>query len=449
MNSTFPWLILEDNPLDQEFLRNFFKKSKIDYVLFSTVKEGRRYTESHTLAHGLFDLQLLDEDSLQFAEEVIKKYPTCSIYMASAFGEISQVVKALKFGARDFIEKPYLTKVLEGWLLESLQVQAKPTQSPGKIAHAPDSPLVETLHLADLVASKDCPVFIHGESGTGKELIAKRIHQKSSYFKGKFIAVNCGAIPFEIMESQFFGHVQGAFSGATHHQKGYLSEAEGGTLFLDEIAELPLALQTKLLRVLQEKEYIPLGKTLPEPTNFRLISATHKNLREEITRGNFREDLFYRVHVFPIHIPPLRERSQDIPWIIRYYLASVLPENELEKCLASLDPLFLNYPWPGNIRELKNCIDQYKVYQEITPTLKWSELIRFQFFPSIGENPPENPLKLDTFPKKVVYGRVEITPEVLQQALAICGHHRQATANYLGISKRTLQYKLAHFRMAK
>jgi DNA-binding NtrC family response regulator len=304
--------------------------------------------------------------------------------------------------------------------------------------HAPGSPLEAVLRLAAAAARRECPVHVRGESGTGKEMLAQFLHTRGPRAAGPFVAVNCAALPPGLIESELFGHRKGAFTGAVADSPGRFRQADGGTLFLDEIGDMPLEVQTRMLRTLQEKRVAPVGDGREYPVDFRLVSATHRDLRAAVGEGRFREDLFYRLNVLVIALPPLRERPGDVLPLLRHFLAGLLPPGEADSALEELSafPTFASLPFPGNIRELRNLAERYCILREMGGG--WHEAVT-QMLPAGPERRPipgscGNPVRIRNSRRS--------DGEILH-ALDVCGHHRERASDYLGISRRALQYRLA------
>ncbi len=308
---------------------------------------------------------------------------------------------------------------------------------------SPGSPLEASLRLADAAARWDCPVFLRGESGSGKEVMARYLHARSARAARAFVAVNCAALPHGLIESELFGHRKGAFTGAASDTPGRFRQAEGGTLFLDEIGDMPLEVQTRLLRALQEKKVSPVGEGREYAVDFRLICATHRDLRREVREGRFREDLFYRILVVEIRLPALRERPADIGPLTRHFLAGMLPEKEAEKAWSDFPPAFLSLPFPGNVRELRNLVERYCVQRDLGggwPDAALAAMDR-DTEAERADSLPDPPV-----PKKLPRGRVRnsrLSDGEILHALDVCGHHRARASILLGITRRALQYRLA------
>jgi two-component system, NtrC family, response regulator GlrR len=321
---------------------------------------------------AVLDLKMEGEtDGIALMERLLNIQPYLPVIILTAYGTIASAVEATKKGAYDFMTKPFEAKDLLYRLAKAMEV--------GKLKVEVDrlrSLVRERYHFDNIIASSDkmqqvlrqvsqiaptdSTICLYGESGTGKELIAKAIHMSSTRSQGPFVAINCGAIPEGLLENELFGHAKGAFTGADQPKKGLLQQAEGGTLFMDEIAELPLSLQVKLLRVFQEREFYPVGGVKPVHVNIRLLAATNQDLWKAIGDGKFREDLYYRIHVIPVYLPPLRERPEDIPLLAHYFLQHFC--REMNRDVTGFSPEAMQrlmlHRWPGNVRELGNVIER-------------------------------------------------------------------------------------------
>jgi two-component system response regulator GlrR len=325
----------------------------------------------------LTDLQMGGMDGLALFEAIHREYPSVPVIILTAHGTIPDAVAATTRGVFGFLTKPFEARTLLAEVERALRVSGPATAT---LAASPDaawreeivtrSPAMEeVLQQAKMVAATDASVFIHGESGTGKELLARAIHRASRRSGGgEFVAVNCGAIPEPLLESELFGYVKGAFTGAVRDHKGLFQAAHGGTLFLDEIGDMPLALQVKLLRVLQERQVRPVGAVASTPIDVRVISASHRNLQDEMKAGRFREDLYYRLNVVALSLPPLAQRREDIPLLASHFLQQLA--ERYGKHVAALAPdaleLMLSAAWPGNVRQLFNVVEQ-TVALSVTP----------------------------------------------------------------------------------
>ena len=319
----------------------------------------------------LTDMHLPDGSGLALIAEIAQRFPQTPVAMITAHGNVEAAVEALKAGAFDFVSKPVELAVLRGMVSHALLLQSAPASAPPAAASAPsasggsrlfgESPAMATLQATIAkVARSQAPVYILGESGVGKELVARTIHQMGSRANGPFVPVNCGAIPAELMESEFFGHKKGSFTGAHADKPGLFQAAHGGTLFLDEIAELPLPMQVKLLRAIQEKTVRPVGASAEVQVDVRILSATHKDLAEQVAAGRFRHDLYYRLNVIELRVPPLRERGADLPALATTILERLAREQGRAVPHLSADALaaMAAHPFPGNVRELENLLER-------------------------------------------------------------------------------------------
>lgn len=312
------------------------------------------------------DMRMQGMDGMALFEHIHKKFPTLPVIMLTAHGTIPDAVNATQRGLFGYLTKPFDGKVLLGHVANALKLSSASLPQQGREADwraniiTQSAAMEDILTKASLVAEGDASVLIRGESGTGKELLANAIHNASSRAQRPFVAINCAAIPEQLLESELFGHTKGAFTGAVRDHRGLFQSAIGGTVFLDEIGDMPLVLQSKLLRVLQEKQVTPLGSTQAIPLDVRIISATHRDLKAEIAAGKFREDIYYRLNVVELAIPSLSERREDIPLLAKHFL-SVLAKKYNKKTngfsTEAMETL-ISSPWPGNVRQLQNVVEQ-------------------------------------------------------------------------------------------
>ncbi len=309
------------------------------------------------------DMRMKEMDGMALFEHIHRTMPALPVIILTAHGTIPDAVAATQRGVFGYLTKPFDSAVLLDQVKKALRVSAgaAPRQSDWRANIITQSPIVEDLLArAQLVAQSDASVVIRGESGTGKELLARAIHNASRRSGKPFVAINCAAIPEQLLESELFGYVKGAFTGATRDHKGLFQVAEGGTIFLDEIGDMPLLLQSKLLRVLQERQLTPVGSTQTIPLNVRIISATHRDLKEEVASSRFREDIYYRLNVVELSIPPLSGRREDIPALANHFLATLA--EKYHKNINGFSPeameILVSAPWPGNVRQLLNVVEQ-------------------------------------------------------------------------------------------
>lgn len=364
-------LIIDDEDKLRSLLARIVKSEGFEVFQAQDLKSGFKKLEQNDIDVVLCDVKLPDGNGVDFLQKIKTSFPLTEVILLTAFGKISDGVQAMKNGAFDYIVKgddndkiiPLLYKALE-----KVQLQKKVQQLEKRISDkysfdaiiGKSKGLEQVIDLAKKVSKTDSTVLLTGETGTGKEVFAQAIHENSNRIGKSFVALNCSTFSKEILESELFGHKQGAFTGAIKDKKGFIEEANGGTLFLDEIGEMPLELQAKLLRVLETNEYIQIGDTTPKKSNFRLIAATNRNLKTESEAHHFRSDLYFRLNIFEITIPPLRERIKDIAPLTHYFVKQFSAKTN--KQTLSVDAEFLHkletYHWPGNIRELKNVIER-------------------------------------------------------------------------------------------
>ena len=395
----------------------------------------------------LMDVRMTTMDGLEALKKIKQLSPGMRVLMMTAYPEVPAAVKAMKLGAIDYLTKPLDTDELRLRISKLLGQQPLKVDEQELRTHLMESSdfigksskMQQVLNTLTLVAPTDTSVLILGESGTGKELIADTIHANSERAKQTLIKVNCATLPENLLESELFGHEKGAFTGAVSRRKGRFEAANGGTIFLDEIGEISLAVQAKLLRVLQEQQFEPLGSSKTMTVNVRIIAATNKNLEEEIQAGRFREDLFYRLNVFPILLPPLRERKDDIPLLAEHFLAHYSKKHK--RRITGFNPraldLLIRYDWKGNIRELENTVERSVI-------LCREETITVQHLPApiqalIGEH--------DSGDLAVETGLTlkEMEKQLILSTLKQYEENRTKTAEALGISRRSLQMKLKEY----
>ena len=363
-------LVVDDDPAILELLRMRLESARYQVTTAQREEEAISAVKGQTFDLSIVDLKLGRKDGISLMEEIHSMSPEMPIIILTAHGTIESAVEAMRKGAYSYLTKPFeprdlffqIEKALENRRLTSevqrLQELLRERYDFTQIV-AKSEKMQAVLEMVSRVAKIDSTVYIHGESGTGKELIARVMHLASDRKNKPFVAINCAALPEPLLESQLFGHEKGAFTGAVKNAKGLFTQAHEGTIFLDEIGDMPLAIQGKLLRVLQERQFYPLGSERPVEVDVRVIVATQKDLAEQVKQGLFREDLFYRIHVIPVHLPPLRERREDIPLLVEHFLEKF--SQQMKKEVKGLAPGVLQrlmlHDWPGNVRELENTVE--------------------------------------------------------------------------------------------
>lgn len=447
-------LVIDDEPLQREILNTILTDEGYDVYLASNLEEAREKIKSQNPEIILTDLKLGTENGIDILKELPHEPFTPSVIVITAFGTIPSAVEAIKRGAFDYLTKPVDREILlltvkkaeerinlikdNLRLREELYGQFKIEGIIGK-----SKKMLQVIDIVRKVTPTSATVLIYGESGTGKELIAKAIHYNSSRKDKPFIAINCAAIPESLIESELFGYEPGAFTGATSKKIGLIEAANGGTLFLDEIAELSPNLQSKLLRVLQDKEVRRLGGKESTKIDTRIIAATNRNLSDEVAKGRFREDLFYRLNVITVRIPPLRERKEDIPELVNFFIEKYTKEfgkrvNGIEeKALQAL----ISYHWPGNIRQLETVVERAIIICEgdrITLRDIQDELI----IPS-----PRNVMNFEIPDEGINYEELE--KELLKKALVKSDFVIAKAARLLGMSYKTLWYRIEKFGLSE
>ncbi|WP_340122781.1 sigma-54 dependent transcriptional regulator [Methylobacter svalbardensis] len=356
-------LIVDDEPDIRELLEITLNRMNIQTCGAENIGDAKALLQQKSFDLCLTDMKLPDGNGLELVGFIQTLFVPIPVAVITAHGNMESAILAMKKGAFDFVSKPVDLPALRLLVNNALKLSAA---SPTKERRSRHTLLGDSLIMREIrakinkLARSQAPVYISGESGSGKELVARLIHQHSSRSDHAFIAINCGAIPLELMESEFFGHKKGSFTGAVSDKKGLFQAAEGGTLFLDEVADLPLSLQVKLLRAIQEKKIRPVGEQQEIPVDIRLLSATHKNLNAMVNDGSFRQDLYYRINVIDLHVPPLRERLGDIPLLTGHILAKLTAaDKQGQPALSAAAAAALQrYHFPGNVRELENILER-------------------------------------------------------------------------------------------
>jgi len=429
-------LVIDDEPDLLELLELTLSRMGLDTSRAESVGEAIRLLDKEPFDLCLTDMRLPDGEGLRVVEHINQKGLDVPVAVITAFGSAENAVAALKAGAFDYLAKPVALEQLRALVKQALKVPEKAPATSGYQLLG-GSPAMENVRsLIDRLARSQAPVFINGESGSGKELAARLIHTQSPRSELPFIAVNCGAIPENLMESEFFGYRKGSFTGAEADRDGFFQAANGGTLFLDEVADLPLAMQVKLLRAIQEKKVRKVGATQEDPVDVRLMSATHKKLAALVESGEFRQDLYYRLHVIELAMPSLREMREDIPLIANAILAKLArgtPAKLDADALAALE----RYPFPGNVRELENILER-GLSLAGDPQRITSEDLALTPAPEESEGGPI--AAGDKWPLQDYLDRVE--RQAINEALEKTRFNRTAAAKLLGITFRAMRYRM-------
>ncbi|GIX08165.1 MAG: acetoacetate metabolism regulatory protein AtoC [Candidatus Poribacteria bacterium] len=448
-------LIVDDDPGLRQSLGLLLQGEGYEVVSEGSPTRALERASSEAFDLILCDVRMPEMDGLEFLRRYREVRGRALVIMMSAYGGEDQAIAAMKAGAYDYIPKPFrsdevvltLKKAEEREQLRSqvASLQAELTRRTDREVVAESPAMRKVMELASRVAPHSTTVLITGESGTGKEVVARAIHRMSPRKDRRFVAVNCGAIPENLLESELFGHARGAFTGAASDKPGLFEEADGGTLLLDEIGELPLELQVKLLRVLQEGEVRRVGEAKTRRVDVRVLAATARDLEADVRQGRFREDLYYRINVVRIHLPPLRQRPEDVEALTRLFLehASQRSGRALTLTPAAMAALKA-HPWPGNVRELENALERAAVLSadgRITPAELWPEGAESSGGTGrAGASSAAGPATLRE-------ALEQATREAIQRALDACGGNRAQAARLLGISQRALFYKLKQLKL--
>ena len=436
-------LVVDDEADIRELLGMTLTRMGLDAHCAGTTSEAYALLEKNEYELCLTDMRLPDGDGLGILAHVARQQPNLPVAVITAHGSTENAVAALKAGAFDYLAKPVSLNQLRALVRSALKLSA-PSRAGNGDAQQPsglpvlmgNSPVMQqTRALIERLARSQAPIHITGESGSGKELAARLIHLKGSRRDGPFIAVNCGAIPETLMESEFFGYRKGAFTGAVADRDGFFQAASGGTLFLDEVADLPLQMQVKLLRVIQEKKVRKVGATGEDPVDVRIISATHRSLADEVKGGAFRQDLYYRLNVIELKMPALREMREDIPLLAEAILKRQCGEREPPELSSGARAELLAYDFPGNVRELENILERALALasgDEIG-----AEDLQLASRPASGER---EEVDVSGLPLQERLDAIERT--AIREALEQTHYNRTAAAKVLGITFRALRYRM-------
>lgn len=441
-------LIVDDEPDILELLSMTLAGMSVDCVTAETLAQAEQALQQQQFDLCFTDMRLPDGNGLEFVKKLQQLFPELPVAVITAHGNMDLAVQALKTGAFDFVSKPLKLRVLRELITSALKLSPHRKNAPERRSR--DKLLGETTVMRELrgkitkLARSQAPVYVSGESGTGKELVAKLIHELGARAEQSFIAVNCGAIPAELVESEFFGHKKGAFTGAITDKQGLFQAAHGGTLLLDEVADLPLMMQVKLLRAIQEKSIRPVGENTEIPVDVRILSATHKDLEACVKAGSFREDLFYRLNVIELKVPPLRERQADIPLLVDHILLQLTAKNHQPMPILSSEAIsaLQQHAFPGNVRELENTLERALTWAEDT-VITEADLMLPAVKAIAANTANESAEPIASRAKADLDSQLEHQERALiEQALEATRWNRTAAAKKLGISFRALRYKL-------
>ncbi len=433
--------VLEDEKSLREILSIILSEFGYEIDEAETLKEGVEKVEENHYDLILADLRLPDGSGMELVRKVKREKPETEVIIITAFASTETIKEAFELGVYDYVEKPFKLEDLKLILRNvtdkiGLKKRGSDEEIPEIVGR---SKAVEKLkETIKKIAPYDVNVLILGESGSGKELVAKAIHSLSSRKSKEFVAINCAALPPELLESELFGYKRGAFTGAVSDKKGLIEKADGGTLFLDEIGDMPLSLQAKLLRFLETKRFIPLGSTEEKEVDVRVVAATNKNLKEEIKKGNFREDLYYRLATIVIEVPPLRERREDIPLLVEFFAKEFSRKygKEIKRISKGFIDYLMGLPLEGNVRELRNIVEREVILSD-SGVLGGGYSVETNVsdrFVSI----PEEGVKL----KEIL---AEIEREYLFKALEMAGGKKTKAAEFLGLTLREFRYRLSKY----
>jgi DNA-binding NtrC family response regulator len=456
MSIKYNVLIVDDEQSQRLILSGYLKQKGYNIFEASSGSEALKITDNNLIDIVLSDFKMPEMNGIELLEKLKQKNPEIAVVIITAFGTIEDAVRAMKQGAFDYLTKPVDLDELEfiikriserQQLISENKILKEQLQDKNKISGivAYSEKMESVLNTALRVAESKATVLLCGESGTGKEVLAKAIHFSSSRKDKPFVAVNCAALNENLLESELFGHEKGAFTGADKQRRGRFEIADGGTLFLDEIGDLPLSTQVKLLRVLQEEQFERVGGSQTISVDVRVITATNKNIKEMITEKKFREDLFYRINVVKISIPPLRERKEDIIHLINHFIAKYLPETKKEKIEFSKEAMdiLMKYNYPGNIRELENIVHHSIV-------LSRGDMISSTDLPTQVKGTSSDDVAFSVNENSTLPEQVENLEKMLTlNALKKTNNNQLQASKILGISERNLRYRLEKWGMKK
>jgi two-component system response regulator PilR (NtrC family) len=434
-------LIVDDEPDLCELLSITLGRMSIESRSVHDIASARAAVKEARFDLCLTDMQLPDGNGLALVEWLQSNRPELPVAVITAHGNVESAVRALKLGAFDFVSKPLDLSDLRKLVAQAVKLAGRDIGADTGVIVAPrllgqSAAMEELRELITRVARSQAPVHIAGESGTGKELVAQLIHESGARREAAFVPVNCGAIPSELMESELFGHKRGSFTGAVADKPGLVQSAEGGTLFLDEVADLPLHMQVKLLRLIQEKTVRPVGESREVPVDVRILSATHRDLTTLVAEGRFREDLYYRVNVIEIKVPPLRARLEDVPFLARSILARLARRSRLQVPDIAADAMkaLVSYHYPGNVRELENILERALTMCADNRITEADIAIR--------SGPSAAVASVDVGEGALDAQVEHIERDAILKALEQTRYNKTAAARVLGITFRALRYRI-------
>ncbi len=442
-------LIIDDEPDIRELLEMTLSRMDLQVTTAQDVTTAKQALRENRFDLCFTDMRLPDGDGIDLVKHISEEYPDLPVAMITAYGNTGAAVAALKAGAFDFVSKPVDLRILRGLVGDALKLASTGGKGPSEGAQSGSdlaadrlrgtSPAISSTRktIAKLSRSQ-APVYISGESGVGKELAARLIHDLGPRAKAPFVPVNCGAIPSELMESEFFGHIKGSFTGAVVNKCGLFESANGGTLFLDEVADLPIHMQVKLLRTIQEKSIRPIGSSQERPVNVRILSATHKDLSALVEQSQFRQDLFYRINVIELQMPSLRERQEDIDLLANFFIERIATGWNVERPRLTSSALsrLQQYAFPGNVRELENILERaITLCDRNEIDVEDLHLPATRLEESYGETVDSSSMPLEEY-----MGNIE--REAILRALEETRFNKTAAARKLGITFRSMRYKL-------
>lgn len=442
-------LIIDDEPDIRELLEITLSRMAIDVDSAADISDARSRLDSAHYDICLTDMKLPDGNGIDLVRHIQKFHPHLPVAVITAHGNMDIAIEAMKAGAFDFVSKPINLPSLRKLVDAAINASHLPSSSESSAKIIGESSQIQKLKKSlQKLARSQAPIYISGESGSGKELAAKSIHELGPRSKAPFVAVNCGAIPKELMESEFFGHKKGSFTGANQDKHGLFQAADGGTLFLDEVADLPLDMQVKLLRAIQEKAIRPIGEQTEITINVRILCATHKNLEALVATGDFRQDLFYRLNVIQLNVPALRERKEDIPELIEALLSRIADASQLPKprILSAAQQKLIHYSYPGNIRELENILERAFTLcddDEISENDLQLERSTPILDPRDNANKANQHFQACQNHASIDDYLAEVEREIICETLEQTRWNKTLAAKKLSISFRSLRYRLA------